>query len=898
MVVAFVHPNHDCRAVTVNFPQQLRSSGWIITDTPISPFPSFGDLVSGTCCLIVVVHSNTEENCCVFEIHTPPQLPTQPIAWCIWAPFNKPEFAVSCSKDDKSFNNHAVNDNGLQPLQASIPSNAQHAAGVNGVQVKYFFHCHDDNPANLVGSAVVSVNGLCPPFNPIANTNVLGHYFGIKFKHNGNTYVRTISPFEFVSCFRLTNKLSYTLSHPSNTFCLDAAIPTLTSTRIFKHVLDRCIQIHRSNFEIFEPNQYATPAACIQTFLNGAVGVRLPSPDQRAQAYLDNTKLAAIIGFVQNPGTITTKSLKAAKLSATYRAALHQSQIALEDGVLILQEPIVGSESYARLQLVPLHFCNLIFIVFHSNPLGAHLNATFTLHRIRLCFYWPGMYRYITRMCGACPGCVLTNPTRGRSCELIYTFPIEAPMMVLHVNGYQAGKESGFEGSMHYLVACCGMCTFAAMEPIANANSTTYASAIMKVILRYGFCHTIVLDKDSNFFGVCREALDLLKINCHVLSRGNHNPMLVECINRYLNQGLCIMCNERDSNCVALEAILLLIYAWNSCPVPGTDISRSMVAVGREFEFPIDFSAGKHTELYSAPGTVKSYLKELATCLDACRKIAMLLINLQQCWHRELLNSRQHDPRVYSIGDIDFARRATRSDSKRGQVDKLMHPFTGPWRIVESLPGASYAIKFVNKSSWCDKKHAADLSPYPPELIPFEPLDSANSQYGQLYKPIGKSPNKEAGIESFKPPHPFQLASHFITKGDYRDFHFPTLAELNKEVCPFPWIDDNERIKLMSRNEIEDQPALYTSPPPSRAVPSPPSAPPLGSLVARIINSSDRLFFILHSLGNPNICKWLLVGVTFSDSTSLSPSCLQDGRFLMESYTLNYTNVRFNAANQ
>jgi hypothetical protein len=57
--------------------------------------------------------------------------------------------------------------------------------------------------------------------------------------------------------------------------------------------------------------------------------------------------------------------------------------------------------------------------------------------------------------------------------------------MVLHINGYLAGKESGFEGSSHYLITYCGMCTFAIMEPIANANSTTYAAAIMKIILRF-----------------------------------------------------------------------------------------------------------------------------------------------------------------------------------------------------------------------------------------------------------------------------------------------------------------------------------------------------------------------------------------------------------------------------
>jgi hypothetical protein len=103
--------------------------------------------------------------------------------------------------------------------------------------------------------------------------------------------------------------------------------------------------------------------------------------------------------------------------------------------------------------------------------------------------------------------------------------------MVLHIDGYQAGKESGFEGSSHYLIACCGMRTFAAMEAITNANATSYATAIMKIILRFGFCHTCILDKDSKFFGMCREALSLLQINCQVLSGGNHYPMLAEWLN-------------------------------------------------------------------------------------------------------------------------------------------------------------------------------------------------------------------------------------------------------------------------------------------------------------------------------------------------------------------------------
>ena len=91
---------------------------------------------------------------------------------------------------------------------------------------------------------------------------------------------------------------------------------------------------------------------------------------------------------------------------------------------------------------------------------------------------------------------------------------------------------------------CCGMTSVASMEPIPHANSKNFASAIMQIQLRYGFCHTIVLDKDSKFYSICREALDLLHLNCHILSGDNHNPMMFERVNRYLTKGLKIMTNK------------------------------------------------------------------------------------------------------------------------------------------------------------------------------------------------------------------------------------------------------------------------------------------------------------------------------------------------------------------
>ena len=564
---------------------------------------------------------------------------------------------------------------------------------------------------------------------------------------------------------------------------MDAAIPGCTSEWIFEQAHTHLTYIWDSNCEIFSPNQFAAPAATVQAFVNGAIVTRLPLHDHWVEACASDPKCVIIMDLVTNPGKICKESFKGVHYS--YRQPLRQSLIVVEDGLLIFCEPIQGSTSYTCLQIVPQGLRDIIFVAFHSNPIGGHLNAYCTLHRLHLCYHWPEMYSYIKQMCNACPGCALLNPTRGVSSELVYHFAIEAPFWVLFVDGYLAGKHSGFEGSETYLIAACGMSGFAVMEPIPHPTSASFASAIMKIQLRFGLCHTIVLDKDSKFFGVFKEVVDLLQINRHVLSSGNHNGMLVEQINRYLNKGLKIMINERDSIKIALKAILLLLYAWNSAPIPGMDLSRCFVALGREFQFPIDFSADKHVKLIFTPASVTSYSRDLASCLAALHEIAKLLVKEQRAYNCEFINSRCPDPKIYSIRDTVFARRATWSDAGQGQVDKLTYTFTGPWLVTAKLDGASYEIEhFLTKRK--DKKHALDLTPHPAELIAFKPLDGADNQYGQLNQKLSEHPYREAGIEGFTPPTPFLLPVNFVCAKNPLAFHWPTLSELNDELFPYP----------------------------------------------------------------------------------------------------------------
>ncbi len=153
--------------------------------------------------------------------------------------------------------------------------------------------------------------------------------------------------------------------------------------------------------------------------------------------------------------------------------------------MLIFQEPFCRCSSFNCLHLVPAEFCNIFFVAFHSNAIGGHLNAYRTLHCIWLRYsYWPWMDSYIKHMCNACPGFPLVNPTKSKSSKQMYNFSREAPFLIHFIDVYSAGKHCSIDGSMLYLIACCGMTWFASMEHVLHGNSSNFASGVMKIQLR------------------------------------------------------------------------------------------------------------------------------------------------------------------------------------------------------------------------------------------------------------------------------------------------------------------------------------------------------------------------------------------------------------------------------
>jgi hypothetical protein len=120
-------------------------------------------------------------------------------------------------------------------------------------------------------------------------------------------------------------------------------MPACTSKWLFEQVHAHLVYLRDANTELFLPNQFATPAATIQAFVNGTIGIWLPSRDRLIKAYSDNKEMNTIHDLITKPSKINKTILN--MVNYNYRAALCQSLIVIKDDMLIFREPIHGGSS-------------------------------------------------------------------------------------------------------------------------------------------------------------------------------------------------------------------------------------------------------------------------------------------------------------------------------------------------------------------------------------------------------------------------------------------------------------------------------------------------------------------------------------------------------------------------
>jgi hypothetical protein len=232
-----------------------------------------------------------------------------------------------------------------------------------------------------------------------------------------------------------------------------------------------------------------------------------------------------------------------------------------------------------------------------------------------------------------------------------------------------------------------------------------------------------------------------------------------------------------------------------------------------------------------------------------------------------------------------------------------------------------YKLRLFSNHKRIDKKHASELTIFPQKLIPYPQLSGTDHAFSKINKDITDNPFSEAGIKGYNGydlAQPWQIkpqssfAKHSTTAHLNVD-HFPSLQELNDELLQEPLHGNTKRLIPPSthscspikgtsiNNLVEPGPPTNTeeSSTENRNLLAVPKLPNTASeLMAQIIQSEDKLFFIRYNITLLSCSEWRLIQVDLTSSINKNPSALSNGRILAIFYVSHPKDNAFNATNR
>ena len=205
----------------------------------------------------------------------------------------------------------------------------------------------------------------------------------------------------------------------------------------------------------------------------------------------------------------------------------------------------------------------------------------------------------------------------------------------------------------------CDMSQCLVVVLVPNESSVTLSSFFMQhVFMKIGICHLVVLDDGIPCKGSFITMCNALSLNYDVLTKRNHKGLSVEHFHRFLNKSVTIAVEDRGTNDIFVPACIAAGYAWNSALIDGTDILRSIPAIGREPHFPIDINFSALPKLaHNSSQSALDFIKLTDSSHHFFSSILKLLIEDRRTAHVERIIN-YHNIVVLEPGDIVMARTA------------------------------------------------------------------------------------------------------------------------------------------------------------------------------------------------------------------------------------------------
>lgn len=174
------------------------------------------------------------------------------------------------------------------------------------------------------------------------------------------------------------------------------------------------------------------------------------------------------------------------------------------------------------------------------------------------------------------------------------------------------------------------------------------------MLLNFGLSLVVIVNEGTDFMHICIQTMKVLKTRLHTVSKRNHKAVGLERYHRFLNHAAIIVSAIQDILKCFIEAIMLAAYAWNAIPFDGTDIPRSIPAIGRPLKSPMNIAIAElPSPINDATKATVSYIRSIRSDARFAKDLVTWLTEDQHERPRERVN-QTHTIIQYNIEGMDM----------------------------------------------------------------------------------------------------------------------------------------------------------------------------------------------------------------------------------------------------
>ena len=358
----------------------------------------------------------------------------------------------------------------------------------------------------------------------------------------------------------------------------------------------------------------------------------------------------------------------------------------------------------------------------HNHPLaGSHGGVYKTYKKIKTAFYWPRIKQDVYEFVISCRDCMTRKASRQAKAGYMQFIDVPSKPFVHIQIDFMGSFKTSDSGKRYVITAICYLTKYLRAKAVKEDTAKAAAEFLCSEIINNHSVPKIVQsDRGKQFIGQVAQEMSKI-IGYEIRPSTANRPCTNGAIERTHSQLYDCIAIYADKNQKNWDKLVpFFCFSINSSVHASHGYSPFYMLYGYHPTMPM---------LANLQEIAENDNKERIKELQQAREIAKEVIEKGRLKYAERYNAKRRH-KEYNIGDLVMFHRRTR---KEGTSNKLLHPYFGPYEVIEKLSDVNYKIKALDRDKEnTEIAHVEKLRPYyarPEALCKYssEEDESANS---------------------------------------------------------------------------------------------------------------------------------------------------------------------------